>query len=244
MYRWIAQRAKGLWQAGPLGKVLAVMLVLAVAFGISGFRLGLKSMVRSSVDCGLDENVVHSRAEAYLNQIEMEYGKSRPFGPSSKRRVFEQSQFDIMYDSMPNACDSFFSVRVPIAGVVPSPLPTKRMLELLEDHEIGGRYERGMEGFFVYDEDVQTYYLAYVLPVVRLPHGDLQRAIEERRSIGEAWRKGWYEEVWLIGTGEGVAPRDPVYRPGKDPDSLLRGADAFLKDAGRSGIYPKPQESR
>ena len=64
-----------------------------------------------------------------------------------------------------------------------------------------------------------------------------ERAEEARALLIELFPEG-FEEVALVVRGEAKAPAKPVYRPGKDPESILRGVDAFLKDAGQEGIYP------
>jgi hypothetical protein len=227
MYRWIADRVKGMWHGDHRGKVLLILLVGSAIFALIGLGLGhgIKSaFVTSEMGCGLDEKTMKARAEVFLNQVEMEYGKSKPMG---RRRVFEQAQFDILYESTWDPCDHHFSIRVPIDGPEPSPLPHESMLELLEDRKVGGRHERGLGGVFVYDEDARRYYLVFSVVMWRLPNGDLLGAIEERRRIGDAWRRGWFEEVWRIGMGEAVAPMEP--------DSEVRRIEAPVKDAGGRG---------
>ena len=198
MYRWIAERGKG----------LVILLVISALFALVGLGYGLKSsFVTSEIGCGLDGKTMNARAEAFLNQLEMEYGKSKLVGRLSRRRVFEQAQFDIAYETTLDPCNHYFSIRVPIDGAEASPLPPETMLGLLEDPTVGGRFGRGLGAVFVYDDEARRYYLEFSVVIWRLPNGDLLGAIEERRRIGEGWRRGWFDDVWRRGMGAGGTGR-------------------------------------
>jgi len=240
MYGWIARHVKRYWDSdGPFGKVVAVLLVLGASVGISALRYSTKrAIVKSATGCGVDEEGMNARWRGMLGALEKQYGKPQPFGDGSDRIVFPEAQFNIAYITMYDPCDSFLGIRVPIEGAAPPPLPPKRLLEVLEDRNIGGKYERGAGGSFMYDDHSKAYYLSYIVLLKQERAESIVKTIDERRQIGETWRNGWFEEVWRIAMGEAPAPKDPVYRPGKDPESILRGVDAFLKDAGQQGIYP------
>lgn len=239
MYERIGREARGLWYQGPLGKAAAVVLVLVASVGISASRLLFKTAVTQSVvGCGLDEAAMKQRAQRLLDVLDVEYGKGKRLPGGADRLVFENAKFDIAYVDMVDPCQDFFAIRVPIEGLVASPLPPKKLLPILEDRNIGGKYESGLGGMFVYDDDLKAYYLSYIVRLTQLGDGGIVREVRERQSLGEAWRKGWFEEVWRIAMGEAQAPKENMYRPGRDPESVLRGVDAFLKDAGQQGVYP------
>lgn len=239
MYAWIAAKAKRLWDTGPAGQVAAILFVAFAAFGSSMLRYGAKkAVVNAATGCGIDEKGMNQRASSIVAELEKRHGPAKPFGHGSDRLVFPEGQFDIVSISMNDPCDSFLAIRVPIVGDVPTPLPPDQMLKALEDRDLGGRYERGLGGSFQYDEGSKNFYISWIVPLKQERDSTIGHTVDERRSIGEAWRKGWFEEVSRIATGEAPMPKGQVYRPGKDFDSVMHEIDAFLKDAGQEGIYP------
>jgi hypothetical protein len=235
VYAWAADLIKRLWKQGPMGQVLAVLALLAIPLGIGGLRVGLRNaVVRSATGCGLDEESAANRAKALITTLETHYGASKPGKQGTSRLAFDG--FDVDYVSMYDPCYSFLAVRTTLATT--SPAPPEQMMKALEDRDIGGRYEKGLRGSFAYDADETTFRIVYIVEIKKEHPSTIVHTVEEMLSIRDAWRGGWFEEVALVVRGEGKPPPKHVYRPGKDPESVLRGIDAFLKDAGQEGIYP------
>ena len=236
MYTRIAKHAKSLWETGPFGKLVSLLFVAICAASIGLLRLYIRTGATSTItDCGLDEAAMASRAKANLDALKANNGPPLPHSKGSSRLVFPNDQFDIDYVSMSNPCDSFFSIRVPIGKS--SILPNDQMMNALNDNKIGGRYDKGLRGSFQMDDDSQMFYLAFMMPLDTQQWNNVFGAIDEKQKLGASWRNGWFEEVGRIALGESPAPKEHVWQPGKDPDSVLHEVDRFLKDAGQEGIY-------
>lgn len=216
----IAEKARRVWSNGPVGKILVIALVLSACIAVVGTLLALTHRTSSEFDdCTMSRDEVKARVGAMLQALKSEHGDGKPFPGDDDRLVFSQAQFEIKFRNRIDPCDGHFEVRVPISGSTPPSLPPDRMLQALEDRNIGGFYEQGVEGTFVYDEDVKTYYLSYTIPLKELRNGDVNSAIVERLSLGDAWRKGWFDQVSRIATGTEPKPKEQIYRPGKQPAS-------------------------
>jgi len=234
MYSWIAGHAKRLWAQGGAGRVLAVLVIAGGAVGIGALKVGLRTAaVRTVTGCGIDEAGMNKRASAMIEALEQKHGKGKPGPPGYSRVDFEK--FDVDYVDMNDPCHSFMSVRTLISST--PPVPPAQMMRALEDHQIGGRYEKGLGGSFVYDEEKTTFRIVYIVELKTQTPASFVRTVDEYLNVADSWRNGWFEEVALVVRGEARPPDKPVYRPGKDPESILRGVDAFLKDAGQEGIY-------
>lgn len=239
MYSWIVRHAKRYWYSGPRGKVFAGLLVVAIMFAIAGVHYELKTPFVSTLSgCGINEDALEQRSHVFMKSLEPQYGKSKPFGYGTDRIVYVQAQFDIAYVEMNDPCESFFSIRVPIQGAIASPVAPNRLQEVLNDPNLGGRYQRGPEGSFVYDDNAKTFYLVYAVPMKQLIRSDLVSAVEERLRIGESWRKGWFDAVGRMAMGEEPAPINSVVRPEKkDAGSVLPDMNEYLMDAGQKMNY-------
>jgi hypothetical protein len=239
VYTGIVRHAKRYWNGSPLRKVIAVLLVVAIMFAIAEVHYGLKDpFVLTVTGCSIKEDDANERSRVFMKLLEPQYGKSKPFGFGKDRIVYVQAQFDIVYVEMNDPCESFFSIRVPIQGAIASPVAPNRMQEVLNDPNLGGRYERGSGGSFVYDDDAKAYYLVYAMPMKQLIRSDLVSAVEARLRIGEAWRKGWFDAVGRMAMGEEPAPINSVVRPEKkDAGSVLPDMDEYLMDAGQQRNY-------
>jgi hypothetical protein len=233
LYRPAGQFIRRLWDQGPGGKVLAVLALVGISVGIGAMRVGARNaMVRAATSCGLDEAGAERRADAAIARLEKKFGPGKKQGPG-RRVAFEG--FDVDYVSMNDPCYSFLSLRTVLATV--APVQPDHMMRTLEDRAIGGRFERGVGGMFVYEAETTTFRLVNSVQV-REAEGKIVWAAEEIKSLGEKWRGEWFEEVALVARGESAPPAKAIYRPGKDPESVLRDVDAFLKKNGQPGINP------
>jgi len=214
--RRIADKVRQLWSRGLFGKGIVVAVVFSACLAVGGTLLSLAHVTSSEFDgCGMSRAAMKARAEAMLQVLNAEYGQAKPFPGGDDHWVLGQEQFDIRYRTKIDPCDGYFQVRVPIAGPTPPPLAPNQMLEALENQNVGGYFERGVRSSFVYDEDVKRYYLAYDVPLMELRNGDIGSAVEERRSIGRAWRQGWFDAASQIATGKAPPPGEFIRRQEK-----------------------------
>ncbi len=207
MSAWIARLAKRFWHGSPFGKVVSALAIFIILASIGVLSLTLdKSFLGTIKGCSIDEEDMKGRLVVIFRDLELEYGQSKPLLDGSARKVFVQSHFDIEYVVKDEPCDSYFIIRVPIEGASASPLQPDRMLQALEDKNIGGQYKRGDGGSFVYDESAKAFYLSYVVPVRSTVYGDVSSTVANGHRIGAAWRKSWFEEVARIGVDD-LPPR-------------------------------------
>jgi hypothetical protein len=234
LYRSAAQFIKGLWQQGPGGKVLAVLAFIGISVGIGAMRVGARNAaVHAMTSCGLDDAGAARKADSQISALEKKYGPGKK--ETQGRRVAFDG-FDVDYVSMYDPCESFLVLRTTLATT--APIEPKQMMAALEDRAIGGKFERGLGGMFTYEPETTTFRLVHSVKVRTQSEGSIGMAAEEIKSLGEKWRGEWFEEVALVARGEAAPPAKAVYRPGKDPESVLRDVDAFLKKNGQPGINP------
>jgi len=85
------------------------------------------------------------------------------------------------------------------------------MEKVLNDPKIGGMFEQN-GGYFILDEEKETYFLVKEFPVVATSPQSLRFEMEDLQNLAAVWRVRWFARVAKIMHGNEPAPTIPVTR--------------------------------
>lgn len=193
-------------------------LGVALAVGLSMVVVG---QILVPVTC---RHIQEERAEAqWVRQVERHQAAiTRRFGAarveSDDRQEYDA--FEVLY------LDESVALRVLVRADMRPVSPG--LLDALSQGEIGSRYEGA--GGLVYDDTTGTLRLIRSYP---LRDHDLVRRIEDLRELAGYWHERWLDEVRAIHEGRAPRPAEFVWRPGRDPASVLKEIEEFTRTAPR-----------
>jgi len=156
------------------------------------------------------------QVERHQAAITRRYGAARV--ESDDRQEYDA--FEVLY------LDESVALRVVVRADMRPVSPG--LLDALSQGEIGRRYE-GAEAL-VYDDATGTLRLIRSYP---LRDHDLVGRIEDLRDLAGYWRERWLDEVRAIHEGRAPRPAEIVWRPGRDPASILREVEEFTRTSLR-----------
>jgi hypothetical protein len=85
----------------------------------------------------------------------------------------------------------------------------------LNDPAVGGLFDQG-GGYFRLDEDKRIYFLEKDFPLGKTAPADLEKGMEQLRSLGATWTMRWFARVADVAHGRAFPPAKPVKQ--EDPD--------------------------
>jgi hypothetical protein len=104
----------------------------------------------------------------------------------------------------------------------------EKLRAALDDRSIGGRYERS--GVWIHRHDGSLWLMK--TESLRTLDAVSFFWLDNHLAVAEAWGGGWLGEVREVAAGRAPKPSGYVYRPGRDPETVLEGVQRFLDDAG------------
>lgn len=106
------------------------------------------------------------------------------------------------------------------------------LMAALDDYDIGRHYER--VGFFSIHDG--WLWLNKHVPLKTESYGSTFW-VDDHLELADYWATQWLRQVEEVQAGRAPKPRQYVYRPGRDPESVLARAEAWLdggwRDASR-----------
>jgi hypothetical protein len=227
MHKAIADVAKSLWQAGPVGKLGAVVMVVLAALALGLIRYGIShsgQLARESgLACGLGPEAVPKRAVETVQQLGLATTETTWQG----NRAWQVGEVTVALLEMRSPCDTALVLRASISDAWPADAP----MDTLEAYDVRRSFETGGASF-VCGGPGQPAELVRSLPLAQTPPSTLRFEVEELSGIAAQWRQVWLAQALRIRAGQEPPPRTMQFRPGKDPETRLREVEAFLRDAG------------
>jgi hypothetical protein len=226
---WERARRKGGWLG--VGALLAAVGVVAYCE-----QRAVETAVHAAVTgCSESQESASRRAAQVFAAVVERYGPptrelddgdtlifDAPRGPDAAPPRFELVLDD---ESMSDPC--YWKVLV-IAHVAELGEDGDKIKATLDDFDVRRSYERS--GVWIHRHDGSLW--AMKTASLREIHPSSFFWIDDHLSVAQAWASEWIGEVRDIAHGRAPVPKETVYRPGRDPQSVIESAKRFLRDAG------------